>query len=106
MCGIAGIFWEGKPPSNAHAIVGRVMAAIEHRGPDEAGRSSSGFAEVGFRRLSIIDLSGGQQPLTNEDGTIECFLNGEIYNYKTLRAELIARGHRFKTASDTEVLPH
>lgn len=106
MCGIAGAYWSGTKPDGAATVIDRMVAAISHRGPDSDGRSSSRFADIGFKRLSIIDLSTGDQPLSNEDGTIECFLNGEIYNYKSLRAELIERGHTFKTTSDTEVLPH
>lgn len=87
-------------------MVGRMVDAILHRGPDSDGRFSSSFAEVGFRRLSIIDLSGGDQPLSNEDESVQCFLNGEIYNYLDLKKDLIGKGHRFRTASDTEVLPH
>jgi len=83
-----------------------MMCSIEHRGPDSEGRFSTDFADVGFRRLSIIDLATGDQPLSNEDGTVQCFLNGEIYNYLELRKDLLAKGHRFRTASDTEVLPH
>jgi asparagine synthase (glutamine-hydrolysing) len=106
MCGIAGVSWARHRPSNAAQVLDRMVGAIEHRGPDSEGRSSNRFADVGFRRLSIIDLSGGTQPLSNEDGTIDCFLNGEIYNYRDLRRELIARGHTLHTESDTEVLPH
>jgi asparagine synthase (glutamine-hydrolysing) len=87
-------------------MVDRMLNAIEHRGPDSGGRSSTVFSEVGFRRLSIIDLAGGDQPLVNEDGTVQCFLNGEIYNYVDLRKDLISRGHQFRTASDAEVIPH
>jgi len=106
MCGIAGIFWRDEPNGADRARVRRMTGVIEHRGPDSDGYCSTPFADVGFRRLSIIDLAGGQQPLSNETGTIECFLNGEVYNYKPLRAELERRGHRFTTSSDTEVLPH
>ncbi len=106
MCGIAGAYWSGTKPDSAAAVIDRMVAAISHRGPDSDGRSSSQFADIGFKRLSIIDLATGDQPLSNEDGTIECFLNGEIYNYRSLRAELLERGHTFKTSSDTEVLPH
>ena len=88
------------------AAVARMVGAIRHRGPDSDGRICMPFAEVGFRRLSIIDLATGDQPLANEDGTVECFLNGEIYNHLALRDELIRRGHHLHTSSDTEVLPH
>jgi asparagine synthase (glutamine-hydrolysing) len=106
MCGIAGLLWSGEVQAGAGAAVDRMVAAIHHRGPDSDGRSSTSFAEVGFKRLSIIDLTTGDQPVGNEDGSIECFLNGEIYNYRALRDDLIGRGHVFRTESDTEVLPH
>lgn len=104
MCGIAGVFWQGQ--SLGQVTVDRMVATMEHRGPDSGGRSITPFSEVGFRRLSIIDLAGGDQPLPNESGSLQCFLNGEIYNYLELRKDLIARGHQFRTASDTEVIPH
>ena len=80
--------------------------AIQHRGPDNEGFYISGPIGLGFRRLSIIDLSGGHQPLSNEDGTVWIVFNGEIYNYQTLRDDLIGKGHIFKTKSDTEVIVH
>ena len=83
-----------------------MVAAIEHRGPDSGGRSITSFSDVGFRRLSIIDLAGGNQPLANESGSVQCFLNGEIYNYLDLRKDLVGKGHQFRTSSDTEVIPH
>jgi asparagine synthase (glutamine-hydrolysing) len=79
---------------------------IEHRGPDDEGFHISGQVGLGFRRLSIIDLIGGHQPLTNEDGTVWIVFNGEIYNYEELRSDLLHRGHKFKTKSDTEVIVH
>lgn len=106
MCGIAGIVFSNARPVEGGRVVDRMLSAIEHRGPDSEGRSKTAFAEVGFRRLSIIDLARGDQPLSNENGLIECFLNGEIYNYMDLRKDLIARGHQFRTSSDTEVIPH
>jgi asparagine synthase (glutamine-hydrolysing) len=106
MCGIAGAFWLGGHAPGTRPSVERMISALHHRGPDSDGWSRSDFAEVAFKRLAIIDLSTGDQPLANEDGTIECFLNGEIYNYASLREELLARGHVLRTNSDTEVLPH
>lgn len=106
MCAIVGVFWTGQRPEGASRVIDRMAQAVEHRGPDSEGRTSTPFADIGFRRLAIIDLEGGTQPLSNESGTVDCFLNGEIYNYRDLRRELIARGHKLHTDSDTEVLPH
>jgi asparagine synthase (glutamine-hydrolysing) len=106
MCGIAGAYWFDPDSDRVRAAVDRMADVMRHRGPDSDGWSRSQFAEVGFRRLSIIDLATGDQPLANEDGTVECFLNGEIYNYVALRDELTSRGHVLRTSSDTEVLPH
>lgn len=106
MCGIAGVYWRGPRPSASPNVASRMADALYHRGPDSAGSYEAPFAEIGFRRLAIIDLSTGDQPLSNEDGSIQCFLNGEIYNYKDLRDRLRKLGHTFWTTSDTEVLPH
>jgi asparagine synthase (glutamine-hydrolysing) len=106
MCGIVGIVAApgAPPPSEA---VGRAMnAAITHRGPDDEGIFCDAQALIGMRRLSIIDLAGGHQPVHNEDGTVQAVFNGEIYNFRELRAELEGRGHRFYTHSDTEVIVH
>src|SRR4051794_33030106 len=81
-------------------------ATLVHRGPDDDGAVVDGPAALAMRRLSIIDLPGGHQPIANEDGSIQVVLNGEIYNYRELRERLIARGHSFSTHSDTEVLVH
>jgi asparagine synthase (glutamine-hydrolysing) len=104
MCGIAGYFLrEGMAEAaRLHAM----CDAIRHRGPDDEGLRADGRCGVGMRRLSIIDLSTGHQPIGNEDGTVWVVFNGEIYNYQQLRRELIERGHRFATASDTETLVH
>src|ERR1700691_1749162 len=80
--------------------------AIHHRGPDDEGYYTSGPVGLGFRRLSIIDLSLGHQPISNEDGTVWIVFNGEIYNYRELRTFLVSKGHVFKTQSDTEVIVH
>ncbi len=106
MCGIAGAYWFDAAHEHPRPAVDRMVDVLRHRGPDSDGWSRSRFAEVGFRRLSIIDLATGDQPLANEDGSVECFLNGEIYNYAALRDELVSRGHVLRTSSDTEVLPH
>jgi asparagine synthase (glutamine-hydrolysing) len=103
MCGIAGII--GNPRKKKETIKSMVDA-ITHRGPDDDGFFSDYFMAFGMRRLSIIDLGGGKQPIENEDGTLVIVFNGEIYNYHELYDELVAKGHKFKTKSDTEVLLH
>jgi asparagine synthase (glutamine-hydrolysing) len=106
MCGIAG-FIHSDPARPADAARLRAMTdAMLHRGPDEGGDYVHGPVAIGMRRLSIIDVAGGQQPITNEDGTVWVVQNGEIYNYRALRRELEARGHTFRTTSDTEVIVH
>ena len=104
MCGIAGFLLR---QGNARAEVVKAMcAAIRHRGPDDEGVRVEGACGIGMRRLSIIDLSTGHQPLSNEDGSVWVVFNGEIYNYQELRQRLIAQGHGFRTNSDTETLVH
>jgi asparagine synthase (glutamine-hydrolysing) len=104
MCGIAGQLRLG---SNVDAAEIRAMCdRIRHRGPDDEGFHIDGPCGIGMRRLSIIDLSTGHQPISNEDGTVWVVFNGEIYSYQELRSDLIGRGHRFKTNSDTETLIH
>ena len=83
-----------------------MCAQIRHRGPDDEGVYIDGGCGIGMRRLSIIDLSTGHQPVSNEDGSVWVVFNGEIYNYQELRADLIERGHRFRTNSDTETIVH
>ena len=102
ICGVAGI----KSREAAEAITRRMMAAMRHRGPDEEGFLSAGPATVGMRRLSIIDLEGGSQPVWNESGTLAVVYNGEIYNFRELRETLERAGHTFRTRSDTEVIVH
>lgn len=106
MCGIAGVLHrDSQVPIDLASL--RAMAdAIAHRGPDAEGFWSAPGVGLAHRRLSIIDLSGGQQPLGNEDDSIQVVFNGEIYNYPELRDALAARGHRLRTSSDTEVLVH
>src|SRR6188508_2098180 len=104
MCGIAG-FIDRADPAPAETL-SRMLDKIRHRGPDGEGRHLQGGFAMGMRRLSIIDLEGGSQPIWNEDDSIAVVFNGEIYNYIELRRELEARGHRFRTHSDTEVLVH
>jgi asparagine synthase (glutamine-hydrolysing) len=106
MCGICGKFMFDPQSNVPEGLVSAMADTIAHRGPDDEGFYVSGQIGLGFRRLSIIDLSGGHQPLSNEDGTVWIVFNGEIYNYQTLRRDLIAKGHDFKTKSDTEVIVH
>src|SRR5437667_12602514 len=105
MCGISGLFIAGELPRISLTRTVRAMtAAMEHRGPDDEGFVFDGRVGLGMRRLSIIDLSGGKQPICNEDGSIVVVLNGEIYNFKDLQGELASMGHQFRTHSDTEVI--
>jgi asparagine synthase (glutamine-hydrolysing) len=132
MCGITGAVWTAGTPALDLAVLERMTTAIAHRGPDDAGyyhsqcapagmgrdgraatnppgsqaTDTSAGAALGHRRLSIIDLAGGHQPLSNEDGTIWVVFNGEIYNYRELQATLEKQGHRFRTSSDTETIVH
>ena len=106
MCGIAGVVRWGGAPAPGDADVRRMVGALRHRGPDEYGTYVDGTAALGHARLAIIDLTSGQQPLANEDRTVWITFNGEIFNYVELRPELEALGHRFRTASDTEVIVH
>ena len=105
MCGISGIF-DRAGKSVDKELLERMTTAIRHRGPDGEGYFVDGGIGVGHRRLSIIDVEGGSQPISNEDGTLQVVFNGEIYNYIELREELLAFGHRFRTLSDTEVILH
>jgi asparagine synthase (glutamine-hydrolysing) len=106
MCGIAGQFnFQRHEPVERETIV-RMARSIAHRGPDDEGFFIAGPVGLGFRRLSIIDLAGGHQPMSNSEGTVWIIFNGEIYNYKELRAELQSKGHEFRTSSDTEVIIH
>jgi len=106
MCGIVGVVQADARHRYRIDDVGRMADAIVHRGPDDHGLFEDQNAILGMRRLSIIDLDGGHQPIHNEDKSVWVVNNGEIYNYKYLRRKLIDRGHRFETESDTEVLVH
>src|SRR6266404_2865101 len=106
MCGIAGVFNMSGDPLKDPAIATRMASYLVHRGPDDEGSMKDGPLSFGFRRLSIIDINGGKQPVANERKTIWTMLNGEIYNFVELRDGLKARGHRFRTQSDTEVIVH
>ena len=105
MCGIVG-FIDRSDTTQKEQIVKNMMDTIVHRGPNSAGQFIDEGAALGFRRLSIIDLEGGTQPIKNEDGTKIITFNGEIYNYQSIREDLIAKGHVFTTHADTEVLLH
>src|SRR5262245_42051691 len=106
MCGIAGLLrFDGQPADPD--VVRRMTDAIAHRGPDGEGFYVSGPVGLGHRRLSIIDLStAANQPLSNEDGSVQVIYNGEIYNFHEIRAELEARGHQFRSRTDSEVIVH
>lgn len=106
MCGIAGIVYSDQTRVIGPAPVGRMCGVLRHRGPDETGTWIRGHAGLGMTRLSIIDIAGGRQPVHNEAKTVWVVFNGEIYNYRELRADLLKRGHRFYTSSDTETIVH
>jgi len=101
MCGIGGVFGRGD-----RAVVAAMLETMRHRGPDDGHIVAGDRFAIGARRLSIIDVEGGRQPLTNEDGTVVAAQNGEIYNFPVLRPALLERGHRLTTRTDTELLPH
>jgi asparagine synthase (glutamine-hydrolysing) len=106
MCGICGVYnmQSGEPVSRS--LIERMTALIDHRGPDDRGLHLDGNLALGFARLSIIDLSGGHQPMCNETGDVWVVFNGEIWNYKALRQSLLEKGHRFRTSCDTETIVH
>ncbi len=106
MCGICGVFEYERRTELPAAMIHKMNQTMIHRGPDDGGVFVGPGIGLGHRRLSIIDLAGGHQPMSNEDGTIWVLLNGEIYNYPELRAELLQRGHVFTTKSDTEAIVH
>ena len=105
MCGIAGVYnFDGSPAGRG--LLEDMIGMLRHRGPDADGYHTDGPAGLGHSRLSIIDLSGGSQPMCNEDGSLWITFNGEIFNFVELHKDLVARGHRFATRSDTEVIVH
>jgi asparagine synthase (glutamine-hydrolysing) len=106
MCGIAGIVSVDGLDEHASAQAVRMREVIAHRGPDEAGLHADTHAVLAHRRLSIVDLSSGQQPLSNEDGSVWVVFNGEIYNHADIRRELESHGHVYRTQSDTETIVH
>jgi asparagine synthase (glutamine-hydrolysing) len=106
MCGIAGVFEFGLDTRASAAALREMCGVICHRGPDDDGFYTDGRVAIGMRRLSIVDVAGGHQPLSNEDGNLWIVFNGEIYNHLELRDSLIALGHRYRTNSDTETIVH
>src|SRR5581483_5395149 len=106
MCGISGLFHYDPACQVNPETLGRMRSVITHRGPDDYGEYLAGPVGLAFNRLSIIDLSGVHQPMSNEDGTVWIVFNGEIYNFQELRQDLLNRGHRFRTRSDTETIVH
>src|SRR4051794_8953592 len=106
MCGIAGIVYADPARTPEQTLLKAMGDSIAHRGPDAEGFWREAGVGLVHRRLSIIDLAGGDQPIANEDGSLQVIFNGEIYNFQALRSWLESRGHRFRTHSDTEVLVH
>src|SRR6187200_1988237 len=107
MCGVCGVVGiEGILDPSIRDAIRPMTRAIAHRGPDGEGYYTDAHVALGHRRLAIIDRAGGHQPMTNEDESCWIVFNGEIYNHKAIRADLIARGHRFRTVSDTEAIVH
>ena len=110
MCGIAGFvdsrFGPAGSAEDRAQTLENMCQVIRHRGPDDQGVMLKSGVALGMRRLSIIDLAGGHQPISNEDGAVTIVFNGEIYNYRDLQAQLQSRGHRFVTNSDTETIVH
>src|SRR5215475_328222 len=107
MCGIAGISGADLIDSaGARDLIARMLGVIEHRGPDDEGHHIETGVVMGMRRLAVIDLATGRQPISNEDGSIWIVFNGEIYNYRELRELLLARGHKLRTRTDTETIAH
>src|SRR6266511_1069310 len=108
MCGIAGFVNcdEQRDACEMREVLDRMCRLIAHRGPDDQGMMINGSVALGMRRLSIIDLAGGHQPMSGCDRALTIVFNGEIYNYRELKHELETRGHKFKTNSDTETIVH
>src|SRR6266576_4268918 len=111
MCGIAGFIYlwdsrEGREAGERAEILDRMCRIITHRGPDDQGVTLKPGVALGMRRLSIIDLAGGHQPMSGEDGSVTLVFNGEIYNFRELQPKLESRGHHFQTHSDTEAIVH
>ena len=105
MCGFVG-FWNTPEVADYETVIHAMADRIIHRGPDDAHYYVDDDISLGFRRLSIIDLEGGRQPILNEDGSKALLFNGEIYNYQSLREDLLQKGHTFTTKSDSETILH
>ncbi len=106
MCGIAGILEFGQDAHVDSGVLRSMCDVMEHRGPDDDGFYTEGGIGIGMRRLSIVDLATGHQPISNEDGSVWIVFNGEIYNHQILRQQLTAQGHHYRTQSDTETIVH
>jgi asparagine synthase (glutamine-hydrolysing) len=106
MCGITGAVWTEPQKAIDEATLRRMVTVLAHRGPDDEGTHCAPGVALGHRRLAIIDVAGGRQPMSNEDGSVWIVFNGEIYNFRELRRRLEGKGHRFKTRSDTETIVH
>src|SRR4051794_38277252 len=106
MCGIAGYVNTSPTAGSSRAILERMTSAIAHRGPDHTGFYNDDHASLGHRRLSIIDVAGGLQPMANETGDLWVIYNGEIFNHSDLTGELVSQGHVFQTRCDTETIIH
>src|SRR5215469_6438388 len=106
MCGICGVYNFGNPEPVERRVIQTMTRTLFHRGPDDEGYHIDGPLGFGFRRLSIIDLDGGHQPMSDSDESVWVIFNGEIYNFLELRRELEGHGRVFRTRSDTEVIVH
>ncbi|MBD3383069.1 MAG: asparagine synthetase B, partial [candidate division Zixibacteria bacterium] len=106
MCGFCGIYFKDNSRRVEPELIRRMSDTLYHRGPDDSGEYVDGNLGLGFRRLSIIDLAGGHQPMSNEDGSIWIVFNGEIYNHAEIRSSLKSKGYKYKTKSDTETIIH
>ena len=106
MCGICGIAYADRARRVDESLVMAMCDSISHRGPDDAGVRLAGHVGLGHRRLSIVDVSGGHQPMSNEDGRVWITYNGEVYNHAGFRSRLEGNGHRYKTRCDTEAIIH
>src|SRR5437016_3351784 len=106
MCGICGIAYADRAQIADASLIAAMSDSISHRGPDDAGVHVVGNVGLGHRRLSIVDVSGGHQPMSNEDGRVWITFNGEVYNHADFRARLESNGHHYKTRCDTEAIIH